>query len=158
MVNNTDKEEKKAVKAAEKKARQDAKAAAKEEQKAKRAAVKKEKDAAKASRKGNMEEKNLSEDELDYQQPDHEKTVKLVKLNSTQMWSPVKDIKDGIVITKDGRISPCLTGRTPPSTSPCPSWATLTGSCSGTKAARAYEKLCPDSLQAPQNPLTAPPT
>lgn len=103
MVNNTDKEEKKAVKAAEKKARQDAKAAAKEEQKAKRTAVKKEKDAAKASRKGNMEEKNLSEDEIDYQQPDHEKTVKLVKLNSTQMWSPVKDIKDGIVITKDGR-------------------------------------------------------
>lgn len=28
---------------------------------------------------------------------------KLMKLHSTQMWSPVKDLRDGIVITKDGR-------------------------------------------------------
>ena len=28
---------------------------------------------------------------------------KLLKLNSTQMWSPVKDLRDGVVITKDGR-------------------------------------------------------
>lgn len=28
---------------------------------------------------------------------------KLMKLDSTQMWSPVKDLRDGIVITKDGR-------------------------------------------------------
>ena len=28
---------------------------------------------------------------------------KLVRLQSTQMWSPIKDIKDGIIITKDER-------------------------------------------------------
>lgn len=28
---------------------------------------------------------------------------KLIKLDSTQIWSPVKDLRDGIVITKDGR-------------------------------------------------------
>lgn len=32
-----------------------------------------------------------------------QKNHKLIKLNSTQMWSPVSDIKDGIVLTKDGR-------------------------------------------------------
>ena len=31
------------------------------------------------------------------------KSVKLAKLESTQMWSPVKDIKDGIILTKNGR-------------------------------------------------------
>ena len=31
------------------------------------------------------------------------KQEKLMTLHSTQMWSPVKDLRDGIVITKDGR-------------------------------------------------------
>lgn len=34
---------------------------------------------------------------------DQQSTEKLMKLNSTQMWSPVKDLRDGIVQTKDGR-------------------------------------------------------
>lgn len=37
------------------------------------------------------------------QEEESEKKNKLITLSSTQMWSPVKDIKDGIVITKDGR-------------------------------------------------------
>lgn len=32
-----------------------------------------------------------------------ESTGKLAKLDSTQMWSPIKDVKEGIIITKDGR-------------------------------------------------------
>lgn len=32
-----------------------------------------------------------------------QKKQKLVTLTSTQMWSPVKDVKDGVVLTKDGR-------------------------------------------------------
>ena len=28
---------------------------------------------------------------------------KLMQLSSTQMWSPIKDLRDGIVLTKDGR-------------------------------------------------------
>ncbi len=32
-----------------------------------------------------------------------QKKKKLVKLDSTQKWSPIKDVKDGLVITKDGR-------------------------------------------------------
>lgn len=34
---------------------------------------------------------------------EREHDEKLLKLDSTQMWSPVKDIRDGVVITKDGR-------------------------------------------------------
>lgn len=35
--------------------------------------------------------------------PKEPKKTRMQKLESTQMWSPIKDIKDGIVITKDGR-------------------------------------------------------
>lgn len=34
---------------------------------------------------------------------EEERDEKLIKLRSTQMWSPVKDLRDGIVLTKDGR-------------------------------------------------------
>ena len=34
---------------------------------------------------------------------EEEGSEKLLKLASTQMWSPVKDLRDGIVLTKDGR-------------------------------------------------------
>lgn len=34
---------------------------------------------------------------------EEESKEKLLKLSSTQMWSPVKDLRDGIVVTKDGR-------------------------------------------------------
>ena len=32
-----------------------------------------------------------------------EKEEKLIQLASTQMWSPIKDLRDGIIVTKDGR-------------------------------------------------------
>lgn len=35
--------------------------------------------------------------------PQKEKPKKLKTLSSTQMWSPIRDIKNGVVITKDGR-------------------------------------------------------
>lgn len=37
------------------------------------------------------------------ERPKQRKGKKPVKLSSTQMWSPIKDIKDGIILTKDGR-------------------------------------------------------
>lgn len=42
-----------------------------------------------------------SEPESGQQEP--ERKGKLAKLESSQMWSPIKDIKDGVIITKDGR-------------------------------------------------------
>lgn len=48
-----------------------------------------------------QEEPQVQEEQI--QQPEQDSGEKLMKLNSTQMWSPVKDLRDGIVITKDGR-------------------------------------------------------
>lgn len=36
-------------------------------------------------------------------EPSEKKNTKLATIESTQMWSPVRDVKDGIVLTKDGR-------------------------------------------------------
>lgn len=48
---------------------------------------------------------DLGEDEQETfeEELEEEESEKLMKLNSTQMWSPVKDLRDGIVLTKDGR-------------------------------------------------------
>lgn len=39
----------------------------------------------------------------DKEKKKREKQTKLQTLESTQMWSPIKDVKDGVVLTKDGR-------------------------------------------------------
>lgn len=68
------------------------------EKKAKEKKVKPEK-ADKESRK----KKQKKEEKKQAQENTSRKRRNLVKLESTQMWSPIKDIKDGIVITKDGK-------------------------------------------------------
>lgn len=46
---------------------------------------------------------NISKEQQKQKLPQEDLEEKLITLNSTQMWSPVKDLRDGIVITKDGR-------------------------------------------------------
>ena len=50
-----------------------------------------------------QEEPQMQENEVRQPEQVSDSSDKLMKLNSTQMWSPIKDLRDGIVITKDGR-------------------------------------------------------
>lgn len=49
------------------------------------------------------EQDTIEIDQIVSEPEEPEQPAKMKYLDSTQMWSPVKDIKDGIVITKDGR-------------------------------------------------------
>lgn len=48
-------------------------------------------------------EKKKQPEEEQKEQEAKSESEKLMQLNSTQMWSPVRDLRDGIVVTKDGR-------------------------------------------------------
>ncbi len=56
-----------------------------------------------AKKRKNAPEEEQEQEHLHPEEQEEIDKVKLMTLNSTQMWSPVKDLRDGIVLTKDGR-------------------------------------------------------
>lgn len=90
MASKEDKELKKQLKAAEKEAAK----AAKEKTTAEKKAAKQNKQKNKSS---------TAKSETPKSGKDSDKKKKLAVIESTQMWLPIRDIKDGIIITKDNR-------------------------------------------------------
>lgn len=62
-----------------------------------------------ARKKRNAQQEQAAQEQPVQEEPTQEQAEqkasegKLLQLKSTQMWSPVKDLRDGIVLTKDGR-------------------------------------------------------